>query len=133
MGFIDLSKAIRLKETTFACSFDPWWVIMALRSVTCNHRNLQRVSVIADWLLYRRGFCRFDPANIVNWVGEAVYLRWLELDRLLFRLWESHSVHLEVRYEIPPSMDEKRARGFMEEFFPELTSRGLVDLVGRKC
>ena len=62
-------------------------------------------------------------------IGEATYQGWLELDRLLTYLWESHSSRLKVLYNVPSWVDGKFARRCMETLFPEVTTRGIVDFV----
>jgi hypothetical protein len=129
-GLIDLSKATKLKDVAFICEFNPQWIAASLQTITRNHTNLQRVSTAAHDLLYHTYFIGSTPANIIP-AAEAIYRGWSELDHILARLWESHSTHLEIRYGIPVLMGAERARRFMESFLPELTKRGLPELIGR--
>ena len=45
-------------------------------------------------------------AYYLDEVGEDSHQGWLELDRVLTRLWESHSICLEVRYNGPVWVEE---------------------------
>ena len=129
---IDLSNSTRLKDLVFLCTFDPYWIATTLQTITHNHGNLQRVSVIVPEVLYRSSLNRPDPADIIHAVGETIYQEWLEVDDLLAQLCETHSIHPEVLYNVPPSMDGTRARRLMESLFPELTARGLARLTERQ-
>lgn len=62
-------------------------------------------------------------------IGEAYHAEWLELDRLLAQLRESHSIRLRVMYEAPSSMDRELARGYMKCLLPEVITRGTVEMV----
>ena len=69
--------------------------------------------------------------DIMHVVGETVYREWLELDRLLTQLSESHSICLEILYDMPSSLGGEIASSLMESLLPELTRRGLARLTGR--
>ena len=71
-----------------------------------------------------------NPAGIIHVVEETAYREWLELDRLLTKLSESHSIRPEVLYNLLPSMDRKWANDLVESLLPELTMRGLARLTG---
>ena len=130
---IDLSQATQLKDVEFVCEVDPQWVSPALQTVTPNHRNLQRVLITVSDVLYCLRLCHStSPAHVTSAIGESIYRGWLELDRVLARLRESHSVCLEITYEVPSWMDGTRARGFMGSLFPELTVRGFVRPIERR-
>lgn len=107
----------------------PKWVISALRTITSNHRKLQSVTIHAPYVdagLYRN-IDRADPANIRHAIGrgETTYMDWLELDRLLVQLWETHSIRLEVMYyEYPDGM----GRRCVDSVLPEVTWRGIANL-----
>ena len=132
MELIDLSKATRLKDMVFVYKFHLHWIVTTLRTITNNHRNLQRVSIIVPEVFYCSSLNRPDPADIIPAVGETIYQEWLEVDDLLAQLCETHSIHPEVLYNVPPSMDGTRARRLVESLFPELTARGLARLTERQ-
>ena len=126
---IDLSKAVILKDVAFSCELDPRWVAMSLRTTTHNHRNLQRITLDAPSVLYGNpNPDPVDPSGVQQAIGGSTYQGWMELDRILVQLWESHSVHLKVLYSVPRGMAAMKARGFMENLLPEVTRRGVVDL-----
>ena len=128
---VDLSKATHLKDIAFVCKSNPKWITASLRTITHNHRNFQRVSIVDPELLYHSSpLWPANPAGIIHVVGETAYREWLELDRLLTKLSESHSIRPEVLYNLLPSMDRKWANDLVESLLPELTMRGLARLTG---
>ena len=102
------------------CLLQPGWVFRTLRTVTQNHRELEWItlSVLSSWGLSNRN-------DVRGAVEETTYLAWLELDRLLAQLHESHSIRLKVLYDV----DESRERRRMKVLLPEVMTRGIVDLV----
>jgi hypothetical protein len=63
-------------------------------------------------------------ADVREAVGEAGYREWLELDRLLVQLCESHPIHLMAVFT------KRRYMGSsIECLLPEITKRGMIDLV----
>ena len=101
-----------------------------LRTITLNHRNLNRISVHLSRLLYDLIPDLSDPTNPGRGIGGEIHAEWLEFDRLLVQLWESHSICPRVLYTVPPRVDGERARSIMENLLPETTTRAIVDLVG---
>ena len=134
LGLIDLSKATELKDLVFVCEANPEWIIMALQTVTRDHRNLRCVTIVEAQALYT--FSSRNPVspNIVHGIGETAYRAWLDLDRFLCQFSETRSILLEVLYDAPDStqMDEEEARSSMESLIPELIKRGLVELAERE-
>jgi len=61
-------------------------------------------------------------------IEETVYQEWRELDQLLLQFWTTHSVHPHLGYRVgkPGGMDLSDCAS---DLLPELTRRGLVDLV----
>jgi hypothetical protein len=110
---LDLSKAIKLKELSFRCG-DPniQRITMVLRTV--RSRDLQQITIH----LYT------TSANLIT---EAVRQEWQDLDRLLLQFWISHSIRPKITYEADKRWDDLRTSG--PGLLPELTKRGLVDLV----
>ena len=64
------------------CDFDlhPDWIVTTLQTITNSHRNFRHISLNV-------GGCHFSRTG---------HRGWSEVDRSLFRLWESHSIQLEV-------------------------------------
>ena len=116
----NLDKATKLKHVALVCLLQPGWVIRTLRTVTQNHRELEWItlSVLSSWGLSNRN-------DVRGAVEETTYLAWLELDRLLAQLHESHSIRLKVLYDV----DESRERRRMKVLLPEVMTRGIADLV----
>jgi hypothetical protein len=121
LASIDLSKATKLKDMTFRCRrLNVGWVVMALRTFTPNHRNLQQISLYPP----------HTPPGFA--IGETTYMQWMELDHRFTQLWESHSIRPKVLYQAPPGKEGEATRDRMFSLLPEVTSRGIVDLVRRK-
>jgi hypothetical protein len=59
--------------------------------------------------------------------GETVYQEWQDLDRVLVQFWNSHSIRPEITCEVDKRGNYLRA--FAPTLLPELTRRGLVNLV----
>ena len=74
---INLSKAIRLKDTQFNCGgLSTKWIAMALQTITSRPGDLRQIVIH----IYNPTFN--DPgADIRQMVGEVVYGEWLDLDR----------------------------------------------------
>ena len=99
---LDLSKATKLKVVEFDWNGQRLqWITTALQ--TTQSEDLQRITVFLEVIF-------FDPI-------QEVVLEWQDLDRLLVRLWTSHSIVPEVLY-----IDELGR--FIPNLLPGLTSRG---------
>ena len=133
---IDLSKATKLREVAFPCESSPQWVTKTLQTVSRDHRKLQQISLDATHALRAVNSDRFIPADPTRAIGEAAYQEWLELDRSIARLWESHSIRLKAEHDAATFGNEMEvkdeARKCLECLLPEVTDRGIVDLVKRK-
>ena len=131
-GLIDLSKATKLKDVVFACGHHPQWAVMALRTVTPNHRDLQQFSLDTPYITYWPHLRDINTASVRGALGETVHAKWLEIDHLLAQLWESHMIRPKVLYSSSPWMNERKSRRFVEILLPEVTARGTADLIGRR-
>ena len=123
-GSIDLSKAIRLKEVAF-WSRKPGdvWAAMALKTLTPEHADLRRV-VIHIVIGPFPGDERVDTRKEI---GEEIYEQWMDLDRVLVHLWESNAIRARVVYKTEGT--GKVAYEYIEGLLPEMTTRGLVEMV----
>ena len=117
--FVDLSKATGLRSVVFLRSSDPQWIATTLRTITCNHRNFQQLSIHAQRTLDSE-----DLVAIKDDIGEDGYIGWLELDHFLAQLHELHSTRLKLLFR----GDEQRARSCAELLLPEVMAGGIVDL-----
>ena len=60
-------------------------------------------------------------------IVESAYQGWQDLDRLLLQFWTSHSIRPKIVFK-----DEEEGcilGHLVQKLFPELTRRGIVDLV----
>ena len=129
---IDLSKARKLKDVALlSISLNIQWVTTALRTITTNHRNFQKVSLRAPCLLHRLAptFNHDDPAVIRRRIGEVTHTQWSEFDHLLAQLLESRLVRLELLYG---DHKDRTACRCANSLLPKVTKRGTVDLVSWK-
>ena len=125
---VNLGKAKKLKDLSFACWMLPGWILATLRTIARDHRELERITLT---ILSSQGLN--EPEDVKRATGGA-YPEWLEVDRLLAQLSESHSIRVNVVYDIRRDAEGERERGRMEILLPEVVTRGIVDLVGRgKC
>ena len=117
---IDLSKATQLKDVAFQpASWNVQWVIAALQTITPRHRNLQHITIKVSYYLTLVRYFK----NIRQGIGEANCGQWLDLDRLLVQLWESHSVRPNVLCD-----GASRAMGdCVKSLLPEGRKRGILD------
>ena len=131
LGSIDLSKATGLKNVVLKWKSSPRWVAMTLRTITQNHRNIQQISLQIHWRMYANVDAS-NPTDLRDKIGETLYQGWLELDAVLARLWESHSIRTELVYVVHPLEDGKKAGRLVESLLPEATTRGIIDLIKRR-
>ena len=107
---------MKLKELVFRCTETyVQWITMRLQ--TLQSESLQRITLRS----YR---AIFPPA----------YQEWQDLDHLLARLQTSRPIRPKVVYEVDVKEVEVREEGtmgYVRRFLPELTRRGLVDVVER--
>ena len=87
---------------------------MALQTI--ESEDLQRIIL-----------CPYDAA--LEDPTDEVYLEWLDLDRLLVQFWTSRSIRPRVVYE--PDERGLDMGDYAPSLLPELTRRGLVDLIER--
>ena len=112
---LDLSKTTKLKHVKFlhtSVKSTVRWITTTLRTV--ESKTLQSITICPG-------------SKIPETVGEAIHQEWKDLDRLLARFWTSHSIRPQVVYVV--GKEGKDFRGTAPSLLPELTRRGLVDLV----
>ena len=120
---IDMSKAGKLKDVGFlGSSSGVQWVTRSLQTITSNHRHLKQIALDTPSVPH---FNHLDAVLIRRTIGETTYGDWLELDRLLAKLCESHSIHLKVLH-LPESV--RGVGSCVETLLPEVTKRGMVGL-----
>jgi hypothetical protein len=104
----------------------PKWIVATLRTITHDHRKLRQITV------HMAPSSGLDCVDVKRAIGETAYQEWLDLDRLLVNLWESHSIRPKVLYTANPEKDGGRARTRMKSLLPELTTREIVELIERR-
>lgn len=58
-----------------------------------------------------------------------IHGQWSELDRVLVQSWESRSIRPKVIYTDQEKEGKERMRDWMGRLLPEMTERGMIDLV----
>ena len=92
---------------------------MALQTITHKNRDLQLRIHIPSYLAQARADTNFGQT-----IGEENCEQWLDLDRLLVKFWESRSIRPKVK-----SMTDRDVRDYVGHLLPEITKRGIIDLV----
>ena len=127
-GSFNLSAATKLKQLVFQCGrSNVQWTTEALQ--TAESSNLERITVRPN-------------ANTFEFeIAELRCQQWQDLDRLLVQFWASHSIRPKVTYEVGGityevggitygvGVRKMDIRYYASSLLPELTKRGLVDLV----
>lgn len=93
---------------------------MALQTTTPDHRELQKISIHLP--------SYSSSLDVDVFKQSATYEQWPDLDRLLVQLWESRSIRPKV-IRTAWGVQRLDRRGLTECLLPELTRRGVVDLV----
>ena len=81
---------------------------------TVKSENLQSITISPD-------------RNVPTTIGEADRKGWNDLDMLLVQFWNTHSIRPRVMY--PAGRENEYTRDCVPSLLPELTRRGLVDMV----
>ena len=117
---LNLSRATKLQIVIFELgllSVD--MITMALRTITSEHRDLVQISIYADADI-------FGP-DIELDVEAHIHEQWSELDRILFQLWESGSIHPQV-VVVCSMKEEQKMRDFIGWLLPEVGGSGVLDM-----
>ena len=113
MPLLDLSKLTKLKDVVFGCT-GPEIQRITMTLQTAESINLEQITI-------------HSPTSFKELVVESDCPGWQDLDRLLLRFWTSHSIRPKIWYK--DGEEEYDLRYLVPRIFPELTSRGLVDLI----
>ena len=105
----------------------PGCILAPLQTITHDNRELERITLT---ILSSQGLD--DPEEVKYVGGGTVCPEWLEIDRLLAQLSESHSIRVKVVYDIREDTNGGRERSRVKIPFPEMMTRGIVDLVEGK-
>jgi len=88
---------------------------MALRTITSEHRDLQQISIHV-------------PSRSTSIRNQETDMQWTDLDRLLVQLWESHAIYTKIVYSTEEE-GRKAACGYIGGLLPEMTERGIIEVV----
>ena len=110
----DISAAKKLKRLVFCCNRSTTqWITMALQTI--DSRDLREITV------------QPNSQNFRYAIHESICREWRDLDRLLVQFWSSHSIRPKVIWHRGAGRGDMRIHA--PKLLPELTRRGLVDLV----
>ena len=115
MPLPDLSTATKLKDLAFVqpmliAESSVQWITEILQTVKSKDVQHIRISIYID-----------------DEISEAIRQEWQDLDRLLVHFWTSYLVRPRVVYLLREG--EKDMRDRAPSLLPELTRRGLIDLI----
>ena len=96
---------------------------MILKTITLEHLDLRKVSFHCH-SFYNFGDNRTNARTVV---GEEMYGHWMDLDRAIIRLWESHAARMEISYR--SRGEGERACEFVGGLLPDTIKRGIIKLV----
>ena len=97
------------------------WATLALQTITSEHKDLQQISIHVPHPLHSVT----DPSSTRQIVGEEMYRQWMDLDRILIQFWELRGISPTIMY----SAAEIEEKGAMGVLLPEITKRGITELV----
>jgi hypothetical protein len=127
---IDLSQATKLRDVVFRpLSWRVEWITTTLQTITPSHQDLRQISIRVHHPSSVNISVAGVYADVKSASGEAAYREWLDLDRLLVRLWESRSVRPKAIVRTTPTMAEWGSRDYVGRVLPEATKGGMIELV----
>ena len=116
-----LSKATKLGDVVFQSeTLGVEWITLAVRVITREHRDLRQISVNVPFHLT----CLYLNGGIRKIIGDELFEQWLDLDRVLVYIWESLSIHTNVRWT--GGVQKGFSGDYIECLLPEMTRRGMV-------
>lgn len=93
------------------------WITFALKTLTPKHRDLRQISLCIP----------VHVSETFTQMSEETYRQYMDLDRILVKLFESNAVHVRIVCFMGGGEEEVRER--VERLFPEVTKRGIFELV----
>jgi len=96
---------------------DVRWIIAALQTV--ESRNIHQITI------HTYAAKLFHSTD--KYMTIAIYREWQDLDPVLVRFWNSHSIRPRLAYS---GIGARDMRDRVPSLLPELARRGLVDLIG---
>jgi hypothetical protein len=102
---------------------------MALQTV--QSKNLQQITIYLLAVSVNLQQINIHPYGTPgNPVEETVPQEWRDLERVLVQFWTSHSIRSKIMYEVGKGRKDRGA--IVSRLLPELTRRGLFDLLGER-
>ena len=118
---MDFSKVTRLRKVKiWLGNLDDVPIAMALKTITSDHRDLQKIS-----LLIRVSSLPNEP------VGEETRRLWAEFDNILIRLWESKTIKIYAQVVCPMCVDHEAVWKLVRSLLTGTLERGAIELICR--
>jgi hypothetical protein len=95
------------------------WIVTTLQTITPKHRDLRQITIKVSTVA-----SSYIAPGISQTIEEVGCGQWLDLDRLLIQVWESHSIRPKI-----VSVAELCIGDRVQSFLPEVKKRGILDLV----
>jgi len=130
---LDFSSALKLNEVVFGVGIlSAVWMTLALKTITPAHRDFHDITIHVSEYLPSIA----NPTSLRETLGElfyeSFYGQWMDLDQLLVQFWESRGIRPKVGCIVPKkgkvAMFE-HTECLLPEILPEITKRGIVELV----
>lgn len=97
------------------------WITTALKTITSEHTALQ-------WISIHFLFIQSEQlSDVGEFEGDEVYRQWMDLDSILVHLWELRACR--TKAVLDGKSGGETTYGYIEGVLPEMTKRGLIDLV----
>ena len=87
---------------------------MALQTITSSHRDLQQILI-------------YFPSRYIYTRNQETNRQWMDLDRLLVQLWESHAICTKLMYS--ETSEDEFVCGYIRGLLPEVTKGVTIELV----
>lgn len=98
---------------------------MTLKTITSQHRDLQRLSIHIPHIL---SYAMPEHGGMLELIeAETPGTQWPDLDRLLLELWDSRSIRPKV--VDPRAKNKNGKRDWAGHLLPEITKSGIINLV----
>ena len=125
---IHFSNTTNLREVIFGTHLNPEWISCALRSITHDHRVLQRITIRVLYLFYNLDPRVVDRVEIRHPEADMLLQAWSELDGTLVQLRESLRIYLKVSYRAPSHLRGRRATAYLNNLLPGATTGEMVEI-----
>lgn len=125
---MDLSNATNLKEVVFRSHLDPEWISSTLQTISQDHQDLRHITIRLFNLFYSVDSWVTDQVIFLHPEAGTILQNWLNLDCVLVRLQESHSIHVKLLYRAPAHVRGRNAKGYLAIMLPGVMTGERVEI-----